>query len=159
HVIAPLPAASSGILAPPQLLRMRGGADHIKKAVAIYIEQQIAKIFGRVSAVPNAAEWMFAPDRTFVPIRAGHDVEMTVTIDVADGASFIGSRIDHVPLKQDLVWPLVRPRNGGETHRNHDDSHSPSTGRTTITVNVSGRILRCGRLEGSAGGTISKSEV
>src|SRR5262249_3726450 len=78
-------------------------------------------------------------------------------VDIADGTRFVRSGIEHMALERYLVRAGGSPGLDGSQADNRGDSHIASSGRSTSTWKLPGRILRCGRPPGSAAGTISTS--
>src|ERR1700722_5344219 len=95
----------AGVLIPPKLVGVRCRTHHVRIPIAIHVDQQVAQILGRVAKVFNGAKLVLRPVGPFVPVLSRNDIGMPVAIDVADGARFIGARIDHVTDKRNLFGP------------------------------------------------------
>src|SRR5690349_239271 len=98
----PHAASLARILIPPDALAEPGAAHDVGVAVAIHIHRQVAEIVDVIVGVVDFAEAMRGPTRSLIPILAGDDVELAVSVYVNRGGSLAGARIDHVTLEQDL---------------------------------------------------------
>jgi polyphosphate glucokinase len=123
YVFLPGATLLAGIFIPPQLFRMPGAADDVRIAVAIYVDGKVAEIFDVVIDVFERAELMFDPFGTLIPVLAGDDIGVAITIEINDGAGFIGPQIDDALFEWDIVWPGSRP--GGGDCKSDKPFHAP----------------------------------
>jgi hypothetical protein len=109
EVLLPPTPFDAGILVPPDAIAMRGGTDHVRVAVAVYVEHQIRQVLGDIAVVFDGAKLVLGPVRSFIPVLARDDIGMSVAVDVADRTGFVSTGVDQMLRERNLGGTRIGP--------------------------------------------------
>ena len=113
NVFLPRRAGLARILHPHQLVLEAVGGDDVHFAVAVHIQRQIRENIDVTGDVGDVAEFVRRPLGRFVPILAGDDIELAVSIDVGEGRRFAGAAVDHQLLERHFRRTRNAPQREG----------------------------------------------
>jgi hypothetical protein len=72
------------------------------RPVAVHVERKVGEIVDVTGHVVDVAELVRRPPGRFVPILAGHNVELAVPVDVGESTGLARTQVDRVFLKKDF---------------------------------------------------------
>ena len=105
----------AGILIPPEALREPAAAHDIGVAVAVDVEGEIAEIVNVIGGEELGAEVVFGPGGGFIPVLAGDDVELAVTVHIDESGGLVLAEVEGVFGEEDFaIGARGRPGKGAE---------------------------------------------
>ena len=98
---------SARVLVPGQLFAKPGAGNHIRIAVAIHIQGEVAQVIDVTFDKRNFSHAVLFPAGRFKPIFTANDIQPPVLVDVRNSRRFIGTFIQQMFSKHRPVRTLV----------------------------------------------------